>query len=140
MNFNQLTIIGFVGKSAETKHLPNGTPVVTFSVATKKSWKHENETWKEKTQWHTVIAFGERFAQLADRLVKRAHVFVQGELSTREYDHTIKIPDGERVIEHVVPQRAVELKADAIRILDRSSTSGGESDARERSPHEQGPE
>ncbi len=46
MNLNQLTIIGFIGKNAETKDLPNGTPVVKFSVATKKSWKDEKMNGK----------------------------------------------------------------------------------------------
>ena len=27
MNLNQLTIIGFIGRNAETKQLPNGTAV-----------------------------------------------------------------------------------------------------------------
>ena len=34
MNLNQLTIIGFIGRNAETKQLPNGTAVTKFSVAT----------------------------------------------------------------------------------------------------------
>ena len=54
MNLNQLSIIGFIGRSAETKYLANGTAVTKFSVATKKSWKDENNEWKEKTQWHNV--------------------------------------------------------------------------------------
>ena len=62
MNMNQLTIIGFCGANAETKYLPNGTPVTKFSVATKRSWKDENDEWKEKTQWHNVVAFGKGFA------------------------------------------------------------------------------
>ena len=74
---NTVDLIGFIGKNAETKYLANGTPVTKFSVATKKSWKDENDEWKEKTQWHNVTAFGKGFAQLADRLVKGAHVFVQ---------------------------------------------------------------
>lgn len=131
---------GFVGQSAETKHLPNGTPVIKFSVATKKSWKDENETWKEKTQWHNIIAFGAGFAQMANRLVKGAHVFVQGEISTREYDRPIKVANGKKVIEHVVPQLVVELKADTIRILDRSTANGEQRDATEQSPDEQAPE
>jgi Single-strand binding protein family len=32
--------------------------VTKFSVATRKSWKDENNEWKEKTQWHNVVAFG----------------------------------------------------------------------------------
>jgi len=132
MNLNQLSIIGFVGKNAETKYLPNGTPVTKFSVATKKSWKDENDEWKEKTQWHNVVAFGKGFAQLADRLVKGAHVFVQGELTTREYDRLIKVPTAKgKSIEHTIQQLVVELKADTIRILDRSNFKGEQSDAAE---------
>ena len=131
MNLNQLTIIGFIGKNAETKYLPNGTPVVKFSVATKKSWKDENDEWKDKTTWHNIVAFGKGFAQLADRLVKGAHVFVQGELSTREYDRTIKVPNGKKAIEHVLPQLVVELKADTIRLLDRSNAHGDQNDTAE---------
>jgi single-strand DNA-binding protein len=131
MNLNQLTIIGFIGKQAETKYLPNGTPVVKFSVATKKSWKDDNDVWRDKTQWHPVVAFGKKFEQMTPRLVKGAHVFVQGELSTREYERTIQVPNGKKTIEHVIQQLAVELKADTIRLLDRSSANAEPSDAAE---------
>ena len=70
MNLNQLSIIGFLGKDAETKYLPNGTAVTKVSVATKRSGKDESNEWKEKTQWHNVVAFGKGFEQLANRLVK----------------------------------------------------------------------
>jgi single-stranded DNA-binding protein len=36
---NQITIIGFTGSDAEAHYTPNGTLVVTLSVATKESWK-----------------------------------------------------------------------------------------------------
>jgi single-strand DNA-binding protein len=132
MNLNQLSIIGYIGRSAETKYLANGTAVTKFSVATKKSWKDENDEWKEKTQWHNVAAFGKGFTQLADRLVKGAHVFVQGELTTREYDRTIKVPTGKgKSIEHTIQQTIAELKAATIRMLDWSSSSGEQSNAAE---------
>lgn len=141
MNLNQLTIIGFVGKNAETKYLPNGTPVVKFSVATKKSWKDENDEWKEKTQWHNVVAFGKGFAPVAERLTKGAHVFVQGELNTREYDRTIKVQTGKaKASEHVIQQLVVELKADTVRVLDRSNANGELSDAAEPPVEEGAPE
>lgn len=137
MNLNQLSIIGFIGKNAETKYLANGTPVTKFSVATKKSWKDEKDEWQERTQWHNVVAFGKGFAQLADRLAKGTHVFVQGELTTREYDRLIKVPTAKgKNIEHVIQQLVVELKADTIRILDRSNSNGEQSDAAEPSVDE----
>jgi single-strand DNA-binding protein len=123
MNLNQHTIIGFTGKDAESKSLPNGTPVVKFSVATKRSWKDDQGEWQEKTQWHNVVAFGNGFSVLAERLRKGTHVFVQGELTTREYDRTIKVGNGKKPIEHVIQQLVVELKADTIRILDRTAKS-----------------
>ena len=114
MNLNQLTIIRFIGRNAETKQLPNGTPVTKFSVATTRSWKDDKGEWKEKTQWHNVLAFGQGFAQIAPRLLKGSHVFVQGELSTREYDRTITIPNGKKFTEplrwiYPVEYRAYEL-------------------------------
>jgi single-strand DNA-binding protein len=136
MNLNQLTIIGFIGNNAETKPLPNGSIVTKFSVATTKSWKDENEEGKSRTQWHSVVAYGQGFAQMAPRLVKGSLVFVQGELVTREYDRTIRVPSGKKTLEHVVRQIAVELKADAIRSLERSSASEAMQPAEQESAEE----
>jgi hypothetical protein len=55
--------------------------------------------------------------------VKSAHVFVQDELTTREYDRIITVPNGKKSIEHVIQQLAVELKADTVRILDRTGSA-----------------
>jgi hypothetical protein len=52
MNLNQFTIIGFIGRNAETKQVPNGTSVTKFSVATTRSWKDDKGEWKDRTQWH----------------------------------------------------------------------------------------
>jgi single-strand DNA-binding protein len=123
MNLNQLTIIGFIGRNAETKQLPNDTAVTRFSVATTKSWKDDKGEWNERTQWHNALAYGQGFAQMALRLVKGTHVFVQGELSTRQYERMITVPNGQKSIQHVIQQLAVELKADTIRILDRTGNS-----------------
>src|SRR3954465_1856121 len=78
MNLNQLTIIGFIGHNADTKQLASGTTVTKFSVATTRSWKDDKGQWKQRTQWHNALAFGDGFQQMAARLVKGTHVFVQG--------------------------------------------------------------
>jgi single-strand DNA-binding protein len=123
MNLNQLTVIGFIGRNAETKQLPNGSSVTKFSVATTKSWKDGNGEWKNKTQWLAVSTFGQGFAQMTSRLLKGTLVFAQGELNTREYDRTIRVSNGQKSIEHVIQQLAVELKADTIRVVDRTGNS-----------------
>ena len=68
-----------------------------------------------------MVAFGQGFEQLAVRLKKGSQVFVQGELTIREYDRTINIPNGKKPIEHVISQIVLELKADTIRLLDRAA-------------------
>jgi single-strand DNA-binding protein len=125
---NQITLIGFLGRDAQKKSLPNGTPVLKFSLATKKVWKDSNNDWQGRTQWHQVVCFGERLAKLAERLVEGAQVYVQGELTTRDHDRTIKVPNGNAFIEHVINQVEVEVKADTIRILDRRSANDDETE------------
>lgn len=60
---------------------------------------------------------------MTERLVKGALVFVQGELTTHEYDRKIKVGSGKTAAEHTIKQLVVELKADTIRFLDRSSNT-----------------
>ena len=47
---NQLTIIGFTGNDAEAHYTPNGTLVVTISVATKESWKDPDGKWQSRNR------------------------------------------------------------------------------------------
>jgi len=56
---NQLTVIGFTGNDAEAHYTPNGTLVVTISVATKESWKDAAGNWQSRTDWHRIVSFGQ---------------------------------------------------------------------------------
>ncbi len=51
------------------------------------------------------------FRAAMDKAKRGAHVFIQGELSTREYQRSIAIPNGKKSIKHVIRQLVVELKA-----------------------------
>jgi single-stranded DNA-binding protein len=94
--------------------------------------------FERSVRFHVTYAFGTGFEQLAARLGKGAHVFVQGELNTREYDRTIHIPNGKKSVEHVIQQLVVELKADTVRVLTRNGNSE-QSDATEPPLTEAGP-
>jgi len=58
MTHNRLTLIGFLGQDAKKRFTPNGTPVTTFSVATKTSWKDQQGEWQSHTEWHRAICLG----------------------------------------------------------------------------------
>jgi single-strand DNA-binding protein len=124
MDLNQISIIGYLGSDAKTSSTAGGTQVTKFSVATNKSWKDDNTgEWKSKSQWHNVVGYGDWPASLASRLIKGAHVFVQGELITREYERTVEVTAGKKNVEAKVMQLAVEIRPDRISLLDRKPDS-----------------
>ncbi|HKD04874.1 MAG TPA: single-stranded DNA-binding protein [Bryobacteraceae bacterium] len=85
MYLNRLTLIGFTGGDAETKTANNGSIFTVLSVATKRSWKNADGEWESRTEWHRCVAFG-KLGEFAASLKKGAHVQVEGELRSREYD------------------------------------------------------
>lgn len=124
MYLNEQTILGFVGQTAEVTELKSGTKVTKFSVATKVTWTDkESGDRKERSQWHHIVAYGDHFPKFADRIVKGAYVLVQGELLTRSYEKTIQVTVGKKTVDQTIKALAVELKADTIKLLDRSNST-----------------
>lgn len=75
---NNITIAGQLGKDAETRYLPNGDPVASFSVA-------DSQGKEKPTIWWNCQLFGKRAESLAPYLVKGQAVTVTGNVTEREY-------------------------------------------------------
>jgi single-strand DNA-binding protein len=103
---NRLSLIGFSGKEPEQKLTKNGTAYTVLSLATKTSWKNDNDKWESRTEWHRVVAWS-KLGEFALSLTKGAHIQVEGELRSREYE-----TDG-------VKRRMWECRANRIAKLDR---------------------
>jgi single-strand DNA-binding protein len=121
MYLNRLTLIGFTGGDAEIKTGNNGSTFTVFSVATKRSWKNSEGAWESRTEWHRCVGFG-KLADFAAGLKKGAHVQVEGELRSREYEK-----DG-------VKHKIFECRLESILKLDRAARqeepeTGDESEA-----------
>ena len=84
MNLNRVELIGFLGSEPETTYTPNGKAVATLSVATKTSWMKGDER-QERTEWHRIQAWA-KLAEYAAGFKKGAHVRIEGELRSREYE------------------------------------------------------
>lgn len=106
------TLIGFVGADAEVKTNSNGSQYTVFSVATKTSWRNANGAWESRTEWHRCVANG-KIAAFAAALTKGAHVHVEGELRSREYEQ-----DG-------VTRKVFECRVGSILKLDRAVRQEG---------------
>jgi single-strand DNA-binding protein len=80
---NSVTLIGHLGKDSTTKIIGD-TTVSTFSIATNRSFKKNNE-WVQATDWNKVEYWGlsEKVQAL---LSKGARVVVQGSLRTNSWE------------------------------------------------------
>lgn len=82
---NKVTLLGHLGKDAESKFLPSGVSVAKFSVATSRRWKDKgSDEWKEETEWTNVFLW--RSENLTPYLTKGKQVYVEGRLQTRSYE------------------------------------------------------
>jgi single-strand DNA-binding protein len=77
---NSLNAIGYLARDAETRFTPKGDPVISFSIALKSGYGEH-----EKTTWLSCSAFGKRYENLAQYLIKGTQVGVQGEISLDTY-------------------------------------------------------
>ena len=124
MYLNRITLIGFLGGDAEKK-VSNATNIAVFSLATKTSWKNDAGTWNSRTEWHPCVAFG-RVAEFAGSLARGAHVAIEGELRSHEYQREIVVGDQKTAI----PHRVWEIRVDSVLKLDsrREAGSAGDGD------------
>ena len=110
---NKVTLIGFLGSDAEVRSNDNRS-FTTLSLATKSSYKKDGK-YISHTEWHRCVVFG-KLSEFADTLKKGAHIQVEGELRSREYDS--KKTDSK--------QRIWEVRVDSILKLDRAEKAAPE--------------
>jgi single-strand DNA-binding protein len=84
-SINRVTLLGNLGRDAETRSTPSGVPVTKLSIGTSRSWKNDDSgEWKEEITWTNVVLW--RQEKLAKHLVKGKQLYVAGRLSTRSYE------------------------------------------------------
>jgi len=61
--------------------------MVNMSVATSDTWRdRQSGERKERTEWHRVVIFNEKLAEVAQKYVRKgSKVYVEGQLSTRKW-------------------------------------------------------
>lgn len=93
---NNITVAGQLGKDAELRALPDGTQVLTFSVA-------DSQGRDKPTIWWNCQLFGKRAASLHQYLMKGQSVTVSGNVSEREW----KTKEGE-------PRKSMEIRVNDV--------------------------
>lgn len=86
MYINKALIYGNLTRDPETRALPNGTQVSSFSVATNRVYKDKNGVKQENVDYHNVVMFA-RLAELAGQYLRKGSpVYIEGRMQTRSWD------------------------------------------------------
>ena len=120
---NKVILVGNLGRDPEARSFANGGKVVKFSIATSETWNDRSSgDRKEKTEWHNVVIYDEKIAEVAERYLKKgSKVYVEGQMQYREYDDA---NGAKQKIAEVVIQRF----RGAMTMLEGRGAGGGEGD------------
>jgi single-strand DNA-binding protein len=117
--FQQITLVGNLGRDPEMRYTPSGVPVANFSVATSRKYQTADGQWEEKTVWFRVAAWRKTAETVSQYLTKGSKVLVIGELAE---PRTWVDKDGNT-------QASLEVTAQTIRFLSsRGEGTGGGGD------------
>jgi single-strand DNA-binding protein len=84
---NKVILVGNLGRDPETRYLPSGDPVSSFSIATSEAWrdKQSGQT-QERTEWHNIVCF-KRLAEISSEYLRKgSKVYVEGSLRTQSWE------------------------------------------------------
>ena len=83
---NKVLLLGNLGADPELRYTPGGVAVLNMRVATNESWRDKNKELQERTEWHSVVVWGNRAEALSKMLVKGQGLLVEGGLRTSSYE------------------------------------------------------
>ncbi|HLH34798.1 MAG TPA: single-stranded DNA-binding protein [Alloacidobacterium sp.] len=83
---NKVILLGNVGKDPEIRATPGGTIVANFSIATTERAKDQSGNWADKTEWHSLVAFGRLAEIIRDYVKKGSKLYIEGSLRTSSWD------------------------------------------------------
>lgn len=114
-SWNRVELIGNLTRDPEMRYTPSGAAVVTFTVATNRTFVSDGEK-REEADFHRCVAWN-KLAELCNQLLKKGNrVFVSGRLQNRSWE----TPEGQtRYITEIVIE-------DMILLTSRNNGESGE--------------
>lgn len=121
--YQQITLIGNLGRDPEMRYTPTGVPVTSFTVAVNRRWTGQDGQQQDKTTWFRVTAWRKLAENASQYLTKGSKVLVIG---------TVEEPQA-YIDREGQPRASLEVTAQDIRFLSTRS-EGMESHSGHTSP------
>ena len=88
--FDEITLIGYLGRDPEMRYTPSGDAVTNFSMACDRSYTPKDGEKISKTIWYQV-AFWRRQAEVVNEFFSKGMpILVRGQLDHDENGHIVK--------------------------------------------------
>jgi single-strand DNA-binding protein len=131
--YQNLIIVGNLGRDPEMRYTPSGQAVTSFSVATNRKWTGADGQQQEETVWFRVSVWGKQAEACNQYLSKGRQVLCEGRLTVD------KETGGPRIWtdQNGAPRANYEMTALTVRFLGggrEGGDIGGSSDGMEGSP------
>ena len=111
---NKVILVGNLGRDAELRYTPGGSPVATINLATTEVWNDKAGQRQERTEWHRVVLWGKTAESLNEYLTKGKQIYVEGRLQTRQWESK----EGEK-------RYTTEVRGDRVVLLGGMGGGGG---------------
>ena len=83
---NEAKLIGNLGADPDNRVMPNGSAVVTLSLATTRKWKNKQSGESEEhTEWHRVVVFNKLAEICSQYLRKGSQIYISGRIETKKW-------------------------------------------------------
>lgn len=86
MNLNKAIIVGRLTQDPETRTLPSGQPVASFSIASNRNWTDQGGNKQEAAEFHNIVVFGKLADICSQYLSKGRLVLIEGRIQTRSWE------------------------------------------------------
>ena len=117
---NKVILVGNLGRDPEIRFTQSGQKIANMSVATSEQWRDKQTgERREKTEWHRVVVFDERLADIVEKYIKKgSKVYLEGSLQTRKWT-------GNDGIEKYTTEVVLQRFSGVLTMLDSAGGGGG---------------
>lgn len=117
---NKVILVGNLGRDPEIRFTQSGQKLANMSVATSEQWRDKQSgERREKTEWHRVVVFDERLADICEKYLKKgSKVYLEGSLQTRKWT-------GNDGIEKYTTEVVLQRFSGVLTMLDSAGGGGG---------------
>ena len=85
-SFNQVILMGNLTRDPELRTIPSGQSVCSFSLALNRSYKGQDGSWQEATDYIDIVDWGPLGERVAQYLSKGRPCLVNGRIQSRSWE------------------------------------------------------